>query len=171
MIKRAWWISLVALACVTSTQPDDDDATPRDDGGDAPRSGVVLHDAIEYSGDVAVMESFPVQLRGRVTITNRGSQGRTITFPDGCVALLRAYRPGESEPVWDQSSELACTMALVPVTLAAGESSEVSTPTASAADILDDRLPDGEYRIAIYLRPDGDEVEIDGGTVDLAIPR
>ena len=50
------------------------------------------------------MESFPAQLGGRVTIANRSGEARTVTFPDGCVALLRAYRPGGSEAVWDQSA-------------------------------------------------------------------
>jgi hypothetical protein len=62
-------------------------------------------------------------------------------------------------------------MALVPVELASGATQEVPTPTASGYDILGDDLPDGEYRITIYLRPDGGEVEIDAGTTDLAIPR
>ena len=62
-------------------------------------------------------------------------------------------------------------MALVPVELAPGATREVPTPTASAYDILGEDLPDGKYRITIYLRPDGAVVEIDAGTTDLAIPR
>lgn len=128
-------------------------------------------DGIEYRGEILVMESFPVQLAGKVTITNRGGSSRTVVFPDGCVALLRAYHPGEPGPVWDQASEVACTMALVEVTLAPGESRNAATATASAHDVLDEGLPDGKYRMTIYLRPDQGTVEIDGGTVDLAIPR
>ena len=157
-----------ALACATPSSPPDNG---NGDGDQGPRPGAVVQDGIEYQGDVAVMESFPVQLAGRVTITNRGSSARTIVFPDGCVALLRAYRPGESTPIWDQASEVACTMALVEMELGAGESREMGTPTASAAHILGEEHPDGEYRIAIYLRPDQGRVEIDGGAVDLAIPR
>ncbi|MGH7564396.1 MAG: hypothetical protein ACREK5_08230, partial [Gemmatimonadota bacterium] len=72
---------------------------------------------------------------------------------------------------WDQAENLACTMALVPVELAPGATHEVRAPTVSAYEILDDELPDGEYRITVYLRPDGGVVEIDAGTTDLAIPR
>ena len=44
--------------------------------------------------------------------------------------------------------------------------------TAVIAALLRADLPDGEYRIAVYLRPvDGPVVEIDAGTTDLAIPR
>ena len=156
------------IACTGATTPTSDGSPP---GDDSPRGGVVVQDGIEYTGEVLVMESFPVQLSGRVTIANRSGETRTVTFPDGCVALLRAYRPGESEPVWDQSGEQACTMALVPVELAPGATQEVPTPTASGYDILGEDLPDGEYRITIYLRPDGGEVEIDAGTAALAIPR
>ena len=155
------------IACTGASTPTSDGSTPPDR---APRGGVV-QDGIEYTGDVAVMESFPVQLRGNVTIANRSAETRTVTFPDGCVALLRAYRNGESDPVWDQSGEQACTMALVPVELAPGATQQVLTPTASGYDILGEDLPDGEYRITIYLRPDGGEVEIDAGTAALAIPR
>lgn len=168
---RGAWRPLAAallIACTGASTPTSDGSRPRDG---STRGGVVVQDGFEYTGEVLVMESFPVQLSGRVTIANRSGETRTVTFPDGCVALLRAYRPGESEPVWDQSREQACTMALVPVELAPGATQEVPTPTASGYDILGEDLPDGEYRIAIYLRPDGGVVEIDAGTTDLAIPR
>lgn len=163
------WIALLAIAACTGAKPPTSDGDPAGDG--APRSGAVVRDGIEYRADVAVMESFPVQLAGRVTLTNRSDARRTVTFPDGCVALLRAYRPGEAEPVWDQAEDLACTMALVPVELAADATHEVRAPTVSAYEILGEDSPDGEYRITVYLRPDGEVVEIDAGTTDLAIPR
>lgn len=168
---RSAWRSLpvaLLLACTGANAPSSDGGPPV---SGSPHGGAVLQDDIEYTGEVLVMESFPVQLSGRVTIVNRSQETRTVTFPDGCVALLRAYRPGGGEPVWDQSGEQSCTMALVPVELAPGATQEVSTPTASGYDILGDDLPDGEYRIAIYLRPDRGLVEIDAGTTDLAIPR
>lgn len=154
---------LVALGC--SAGPSD--PGPRPPGGQP--SGAVTVEGIEYAADVHVMESFPVQLAGRVTMTNRTDATKTVTFPDGCVALLRAYS-GE-ELAWDQAEEVGCTMALVPVELASGASEEVPTPTSSAYEILDDEWPDGEYRITVYLRPDGEEVEVEAGRADLAIPR
>ncbi len=166
---RFWPVAIAAtVACSGANPPTSDGERP---GNGSPRVGVVVHDGIEYRADVAVMESFPVQLAGQLTMTNRSGDSRTVIFPDGCVALLRAYRPGETRPVWDQADDLACTMAVVPVELDPGASHEVRTPTVSASEILDDGLPDGEYRITVHLRPDGDDVEIDAGTTDLAIPR
>lgn len=136
-----------------------------------PLEGVAERGGLEYAATVQVMESFPVQLAGTVTITNTTDERQEVTFPDGCVVLLRAYRQEGSEPVWDQASDIACTMALVDVALEAGESREFRSPTSSAADVLGDRLPDGSYRIAVYLRPEGEELEIFAGTVELAVPR
>ncbi|HJU86742.1 MAG TPA: hypothetical protein VJ788_05185 [Gemmatimonadota bacterium] len=146
--------------------------TPPDRRSGGSLSGSVVRDGIEYRADVLVMESFPVQLSGRATVRNTSGTARTVSFPDGCVALLRAYRTSGGGPVWDQAEELACTMAIVPVDLAPGEEREIPTPSASAYEILGTELPDGEYRIAVYLRPiEAGEVEIAAGTTDLAIPR
>ena len=65
---------------------------------------------------------------------------------------------------------MACTQALVQVTLAAGESHDARA-RASAHEILARGLPDGPYRITGYLRPEGAEVEVELGTAELAIPR
>ena len=170
-------LAAMALSCAGSPstpnggdRPRGGDPPARGDAGD-PRPAAVLRDGFQYQADVLVMESFPVQLVGRVTITNATERTRTVSFPDGCVALLRAYRTGGGEPVWDQASEVGCTEAIVPVTLAPGGSREVSTPTASAGDILDEGLPDGRYRVTVYLRPASGEVEIEAGAAELAIPR
>lgn len=156
-------ILAASLAC------SDGPADPANRGPGGSPAGAVIVDGVEYSATLQVMESFPVQLAGTVTITNRTDEPKTVTFPDGCVALLRAYQ-GDTL-AWDQAEDVACTMALVPIKLGPGESEEVRTPTSSAADVLADEWPDGEYPIAVYLRPDGEEVEIDGGTADLAVPR
>ncbi len=161
----------IALAALAATC-DDEAGTAPDSGNPSspPAAGApVVEDDVEYRADMAIMESFPVQLAVRVTITNQGSEEAELTFPDGCVALLRAYRDGER--VWDQSSDIACTMALVGMTLAPGESREVGAPNVSAYEILGESLPDGEYEIRAYLRPDGDEIEVTAGMAPLAIPR
>ena len=164
-------IALLALF-VAATCADESTPTPPDERPGGSLSGSVVRDGIEYRADVLVMESFPVQLSGRATIRNTSGDSRTITFPDGCVALMRAYRVEGGGPVWDQAGDLACTMALVPVELGTGEEREIPTPTASAYEILGSELPDGDYRIAVYLRPvGGAEVEIEAGTTELAIPR
>ena len=115
-----------------------------------------------------IAESFPVQLQITVEIENESTTSQSVTFPDGCVVLVRAY-DGGTEPVWDEGRTAACTQALVQVSLAPGESAEFHTGMLSAASILGDSLPNGEYRIAAYLRP-GKIVERDAGRVDLAVP-
>ena len=165
-LRLAPLLALATLAATCNGEP----AAPEPDPGGPPATGApVVRDGVEYRADVLVMESFPVQLAGRVTITNATGARVDLTFPDGCVALLRAYRGGER--VWDQSSGIACTMALVQVALAPGESRTVQAPNVSAYEILGDELPDGDYEIRAYLRPDGGEVEISAGTVSLAVPR
>lgn len=156
-------LCMIALACSSGPA----DPGPRPPQG--PPSGAVIVDGIEYAADVEVMESFPVQVAGTMTMTNRTESTKTVTFPNGCVALLRAYS-GE-ELVWDQAGDAGCTMALVPVDLAPGASEEVRTLTSSARDILGDEWPDGSYEIAVYVRPEGEVVEIETGAVDLAVPR
>jgi hypothetical protein len=125
-------------------------------------------DGFEIAADVAVMESFPVQLAGSMTFTNFESDERTLQT-DVCWPLMRAYRPGEGTPVWDQLEEGACAM-LQPRTdvVEPGGSIRFETPVASAADILDDELPDGTYRISVYFQVMGEgEIEREAGEVEL----
>lgn len=168
---RVALVAALAIVLAAATCGDEPSTAPgQSDTEPPPASGApIVHGDIEYRADVLVMESFPVQLAGRVTITNRGNAAARLVFPDGCVALLRAYR--NEARVWDQSMDIACTMALVEMELAPGESRTVQAATASGYDILGDELPDGEYEIRIYLRPEGGEVELSAGTTDLAIPR
>ena len=117
---------------------------------------------------LAIAESFPVQIGVTVEVVNGSTTLQSVTFPDGCVVLLRAYGGG-TEPAWDMGGTVGCTQALVQVDLAAGESQEFQTGLVSARTILGDSLPNSEYRITAYLRP-GQVVELDAGTVDLAVP-
>jgi hypothetical protein len=116
----------------------------------------------------AIAKSFPAQLRITVEIENESTTSQSVTFPDGCVVLMRAY-DGGTNPVWDMGLAVACTEALVPVLLAPRESAEFHTGLVSAATIMGDSLPNGEYRITAYLRP-GKMVELDAGMADLAVP-
>src|SRR5688500_16737325 len=84
-------IALLALF-VGATCGGESTPTPPDRRPGGSLSGSVVRDGIEYQADVLVMESFPVQLSGRATVRNTSSESRTVTFPDGCVALMRAYR-------------------------------------------------------------------------------
>ena len=115
-----------------------------------------------------IAESFPVQLGITVELENESAIPRSVTFPDGCVVLMRAYDSG-TEPVWDMGQTVACTLALVEVDLAPAESEEFNTGLVSAASILGDSLPNGEYRMTAYLRP-GQVVELEAGMADLAVP-
>ena len=115
-----------------------------------------------------IAESFPVQIGITVELENESTTPQSVTFPDGCVVLMRAYDSG-TEPVWDMGQTVACTLALVEVDLAPGQSEEFITGLVSAASILGDSLPNGEYRITAYLRP-GQVVELEAGMADLAVP-
>jgi len=115
-----------------------------------------------------IAESFPVQLGITVQIENESARSQSVTFQDGCVVLMRAYAGG-TNPVWDMGGAVGCTLALVQVDLAPGESDEFQTGLVSAQTILGDSLPNGNYRIRVYLRP-GQIVELDAGTADLAVP-
>jgi len=115
-----------------------------------------------------IAESFPVQLGITVEIENESTTQKSVTFPDGCVVLMRAY-DGGTEPVWDMGNTVACTLALIQVDLALGESQTFDAGLVSAATILGDSLPNGEYRITAYLRP-GQVVELEAGVANLAVP-
>lgn len=142
--------------------------TPQGSGGD-PVPGPA---GFEVAGDLAIMESFPVQLAGSMTFHNDTDE--TLTLRTGeCWPLLRAYRPGEDDPVWDQSEEGACNLfAVREDEVAPAGSVRFESPVVSAADVLDDELPDGAYEMTIYFHPlESDEIEIALGEVDLAVPR
>lgn len=126
----------------------------------------------EAAGDLAVMESFPVQLAGSMTFENVSAETRTLRTGT-CWPLLRAYRSGEDEPVWDQAEEGVCNMfAVREDEVAPGGLVRFESPVASAADVLDNELPDGAYEMTIYFQPlESDEIEIELGEVDLAVPR
>jgi len=129
-------------------------------------------EAFQVTARVDVMESFPVQLAGVMTFRNPGPVTRTLVT-GVCWPLLRAYRAGEVTPVWDQLEEGACALFTTRVDVVApGDSVRFETPLASAADVLDDELPDGTYRITVYFSTiPGGEFELEGGDVELAIPR
>ena len=115
-----------------------------------------------------IAKSFPAQLAITVEIQNESTTWQSVTFPDGCVVLMRAY-DGGTKSVWDMGRTVACTEALVQVSLAPRESAEFHTGLVSAAAILGDSLPNGEYQITAYLRP-GQMVELDAGKANLAVP-
>ena len=124
------------------------------------------------TADLAILESFPVQLAGAMTFRNT-TDGTLTLQTDECWPLLRAYRPGEDEPVWDQLEEGACNLFTSREDeVEPGRGVRFESPVASAADVLDDELPDGTYEMTIYFRAmGGEEIEITLGEAELAIAR
>lgn len=161
-------VGLLALVAVCADDPTVPAGQGPADGGLA--SGTIEAQGVRWRARVDVLESFPVQLAGRLTVENPGPEPVTVVFPDGCVALLSAS-DAEGREVWDQADGVACTLALVTVELGPGEARQFDAPIASARDVLGRELPDGRYRLAVYARPEGDRIELDVGEVDLAIPR
>lgn len=161
-------LAIVVVSLAASCGEDNGPRTGTDPDRPAAPAGVA---DLVLTADVAVMESFPVQLRGTLTVQNPTDEAVTFDV-GGCPVFLRAYRTAGGGPVWDQASATACTMILRTVTLAPGASEVFQTPTASAGDILGDALPDGTYRVVIYLAlAPGGEREAAAGDVQLAIPR
>jgi hypothetical protein len=155
-------VACVAAACGGGSEPG---APSTDDA-----AAVIAAGEVRFTADTRILESFPVQLHTSVTATNDGDEPVQLTFPDGCVVLLRAYRDGGGEPVWDQRAEMACTAALVQETLAPGTSQTWEARTDARA-ILGTSHPDGRYRLEAYLRPRTGTVAVPAGTADLAVPR
>jgi len=105
----------------------------------------------------------------RAELHNRGDREREVTFPDGCVVLIRAYHDAarSGPPAWDQRQHAICTMALVMESLQPGESRSFEM-TVEVDELLGEQLPQGEYHLTAFLRPDGGEVEIPAGSLRLA---
>jgi hypothetical protein len=154
-----WSIVLGTLVATVTVMACEGSATDLDVGDDP-----IIYQVTSF----AIAESFPVQISVTVEIVNRSTTLESVTFPDGCVVLMRAYGVG-TEPTWDMGGSVNCTQALVQVDLAPGDSEEFHTGLVSAQAILGDSLPNGEYRITAYLRP-GQIVELDAGSVDLTVP-
>ncbi|HKY61028.1 MAG TPA: hypothetical protein VJP59_08455, partial [Gemmatimonadota bacterium] len=111
-IATAGTMAAIALACAERTTPPEPGTEPEPvpDRATPP----VDFSALALAADVAVMESFPVQLRG--TLTVRNPTDRPIQFDvGGCPVFLRVYDPA-GEIAWDQGDGAICTMILRTVT-------------------------------------------------------
>ncbi|MGH7567265.1 MAG: BsuPI-related putative proteinase inhibitor [Gemmatimonadota bacterium] len=168
---------VLALACADRTPapgPQEEPASgPQEEPAPEPDPAPTTVDVggLTLHADVVVMESFPVQLRGTLRVENPTQQ--TISFDvGGCPVFLRVYGAQDDTAIWDQGDGAICTMILRTVTLEPGNSETFETNTASAADILGEELPDGTYRVAVYLAlVEGGQPEAAAGEVPLAIPR
>ena len=135
-------------------------------GFDEQFEDVILEGLTYRVTQVAIAESFPIQIGVTVEVENATASEQSAVFPDGCVVLMRAHANGPT-PVWDLATDRACTLALVEVDLVPGEVRRYETGLVSAAEILGDNLPSGEYRMTAYLRPDGQVVELEMGRIRL----
>ncbi|HEX7049009.1 MAG TPA: BsuPI-related putative proteinase inhibitor [Longimicrobiales bacterium] len=151
---------LLLVGCARTDMP-----TPSDD--ESPQRALSV-DGISYSAETRVQETFPVTLRTEATLTNTTNERRTVNLPGGCPVTLRAYRDANrsAPPAWDQAKDLICTMQLAIVELDPGESRRFST-SVSAAEILGDSLPPGDYHLTAVLRPDNRVVEVPAGSATL----
>lgn len=137
-------------------------------GPDPVRPDAVMVGEIRYQAETAILESHPVQLRTTVSVTNTGARPDTLEMPGGCPVLLRAYRdPARTgTPVWDQARNTACTLQLLYLDLAPGQT-RAFEGRATAHDILGDSLPNGRYYLTAVLRPENQVVELEAGDTEL----
>jgi hypothetical protein len=145
-----------ALACSGTAAP------PPGDGPPPPRLR-----ALDFSASLASDESTPTRLSGEVRVANRGGTPETLVFADGCPVRLRVYeaRGARMAPVWEGPRD--CPAEPVAVAIAAGESALLPVPPATAAEILEAGLPDGAYRVTLWLAPESRVIEIEAGEVVL----
>lgn len=164
--------ALLAFACAKRETPAPEPGADRPDANTAESPATPRPNGdLGVEADVAIMESFPVQLKGTLRVENQTAL--PISFDvGGCPVFLRAYGPTGGEPVYDQAASTTCIMILETVTLEPGGARTFETPTVSAADILGGNLPDGTYRMTVYLpMVEGGELQADAGEVQLAVPR
>jgi len=162
---QRWAAAFVLLASIVAGCRST--AVPADSRG---QQGGDTTGGVRYEADLLIMESFPVQLRARVSATNATAGPVTITLPDGCSVLLRAYRDAarSGEPAWDETGTVVCTQAIQQIPVAAGETTWLEGRTIGAAEILGDSLPAGRYYFTALVRPDGQRIELEAGEADLA---
>jgi hypothetical protein len=121
-----------------------------------------------YTADL--IDAGPETLFATVTVANRGLVARTIRFPDPCVSLFRFHDVAD-RLVWDQHpSNKTCVPPAVDVTLQPGESRTFERFAYAPAILAFYRIPTGRYRIILYMRPDGVELELELGEVLLERP-
>jgi hypothetical protein len=99
------------------------------------------------------------------TVTDLSGSPRTLRYPDRCVVLMRAYRPGGGR-VFDQFNKTCREDQPVEMTLPADGAQTFET-NALIHFMLGDE-PEGVYEISAYLRPVGQsEVELFIGEAEL----
>jgi hypothetical protein len=134
------------------------------------RPPVVRVSGLRYDGEL--VQGGPEIVVGRVVVANPSREPRALRFPDRCVALLRLYFP-DGRRVWDQRiGNKTCEEPAVEVELGPGGERSFERAAFTAVVLENEHLPEGNYRVTIYLRPVGEsEIELPLGTVSLTRPR
>lgn len=157
--------TMMAVSCsepVGVVQPGDPvDASPR---SSELRRGPLLYRAVLETAREDVVAA-------RVEIVNEGSAPETLSFPDTCIAMLRAYFALGGGEAWDQrDGKTHCRDRVREIEIAPG-ATVVTDPFAASIAVLGDGLPEGSYRFTTYLIPIGEpEIELPLGEVRLALP-
>lgn len=160
-----WVLGVTALACGEPVG-----VVPRGDPAAGPpppsevRRGPLLYRAILETAREDVVGA-------RVEIVNVGSAPQTLSFPDTCIAMLRAYFALSDREAWDhRDGKTHCRERLREVEIAPGDT-VVTDPRVASIAVLGDGLPEGSYRFTTYLIPIGEpEIELPLGEVRLALP-
>jgi hypothetical protein len=163
-VKQA--VIAVILLVLTGCGGAADDPLPAPRGDNtADNSSEVVMESVEYTAEATLQGTV---LEVRVRLRNAAESVHDLTFPDGCVVLVRVHADASrsGSPAWDQRDHAFCTMALEMVSLQPGESHTYET-SVETAELRGAGLPEGELHLTAYLRPDGGEVEVPAGSVRL----
>lgn len=122
---------------------------------------------LDFSAHLDTDRATPSRLSGEVRVANRGGTPETLVFEDGCPVRLRVYESqgDRMAPVWEGPRE--CPAQPVALVIAAGDSATLPVPAASAEEILRAELPDGTYRVTVWLAPENRVIEIEVGEFEL----
>lgn len=122
---------------------------------------------LDFSARLDAAASTPTRLSGEVRVENRGGVPETLVFANGCPVGLRIYevRGERMAPVWETPRE--CRDEPVALAIAAGDAATLPIPVANADEVLGTGLPDGSYRVTVWLAPEDRVIEIEAGEVDL----
>ena len=160
-MKKALFALLIFAGCSTSEEPN---GPPRGNSG-----ARIVQDNLSFRAETLIMESFPVQLRTVVNVSNTGSAPVDLMFPDGCTVLIRVYRDeARTSLAYDMGRQMGCTLAIQQFRLTRDDVMEFNAPTISAATILGDSLPNATYYLTAVVRPNGKIVELEAGSAPLA---
>jgi hypothetical protein len=158
--------ALVIASCTATGTGDADDGVPQ-----APAAPGADLDALHYTADMRIMESFPVQLDARMQVHNPLPRTVALELPGGCPLTLQVFSDsGRTRIAWDQQHAIVCTMQIQMVDLASGELREFAV-RATALDVLGDSLPDGTYHFSARLAVNDTVITRPVGSVQLGVPR